>query len=135
MRTKLTIKKMSYLRVGLKLPDQNKTNRRSLNVQRFAESLSDLKQLGIVLKAKNQFLKKIRDAGPSAPPAESLDELVRAEWSRLAAGAVSLQVAGHDFSELEQLLQDTANTPPASPQPPPGPPPPPPLGRGRSPDP
>ena len=99
---------MSYLRVGLKVPDQNKTNRRSLNVQRFAESLSDLKQLGIVLKAKNQFLKKIRDAGPSAPPAESLDEQVQAEWSRLAAGAVSLQVAGHDFSELEQLLGEEA---------------------------
>ena len=117
---------MSYLRVGLKVPDQNKTNRRSLNVQRFAESLSDLKQLGIVLKAKNQFLKKIRDAAPSAPPAESLDELVRAEWSRLEGGAVSLQVAGHDFSELEQLLGDPGNTSPASPRPPAGPPPPPP---------
>ena len=127
---------MSYLSVTPKFILNRKGSRRAQNVQRFTESLGALKHIGGVLKAKNLFLKAIRETDV---PEDNLDDLVTEEWNKIVRGSISLIIGDYDFSELEkfdvsdpvcpqpQTPAPLSRTPPPPPPPPaPGPPPPPP---------
>ena len=130
---------MSYLSAEPILKLNRRGSRRAQNVQRFAQSLSALKHLGGVLKAKNLFLKAIRETDVDE---DNLDDLVKEEWDKIVRGSISLVIGDYDFSELETIDKSIlispqpkkeaalsgALTPPPPPPPPsaPGPPPPPP---------
>ena len=134
---------MSYLSVDSKFKLTRRGSRRAQNVQRFTESLSALKHLGGVLKAKNIFLKAIRD---TEVPEDNLDDLVNDEWKKIDRESISLVIGDHDFSDLEDLdnpglrhpqtkIPSTVSGPPPPPPPPsaplgPPPPPPPPVPNG-----
>ena len=133
------VKRMSYLSAEPILKLNRRGSRRAQNVQRFAQSLSALKHLGGVLKAKNLFLKAIRETDVDE---DNLDDLVKEEWDKIVRGSISLVIGDYDFSELETIDKSIlispqpkkeaalsgAPTPPPPPPPPsaPGPPPPPP---------
>ena len=134
---------MSYLSVDSKFKLTRRGSRRAQNVQRFTESLSALKHLGGVLKAKNIFLKAIRD---TEVPEDNLDDLVNDEWKKIDRESISLVIGEHDFSDLEDLdnpglrhppskIPSLVSGPPPPPPPPsaplgPPPPPPPPVPNG-----
>ena len=136
--------RMSYLSVTTPTFKLNrKGSRRAQNVQRFTESLSDLKLIGGVLKAKNLFLKAIRETDV---PEDNLDDLVTEEWNKIVRGSISLIIGDYDFSELEKFdvldpegpkpltRAPLSGAPPPPPPPPsapcPPPPPPPPVPNG-----
>ena len=95
-------------------------------MQRFTESLSALKHIGGVLKAKNLFLKAIRETDV---PEDNLDDLVTEEWNKIVRGSISLIIGDYDFSELEKFDVADPEGPQALTRAPlcRGPPPPPPL--------
>ena len=68
-------------------------------MQRFTESLSALKHLGGVLKAKNIFLKAIRDTDV---PEDNLDDLVNDEWKKIDRESISLVIGDHDFCDVNR---------------------------------
>lgn len=128
---------MSYLSAEpFKL--KRRASRRAQNVERFSRSLSALKHLGGVLKAKNLFLKGIREETDVSE--DNLDDLVNEEWNKIDRESISLVIGEYDFSELETFDKPLTNprpqtqapvsgaSPPPPPPPPsaPGPPPPPP---------
>ena len=116
---------MSYLSVDSKFKLTRRGSRRAQNVQRFTESLSALKHLGGVLKAKNIFLKAIRD---TEVPEDNLDDLVNDEWKKIDRESISLVIGDHDFSDLENLDNPGLRHPQTKiPSPVSGPPPPPPT--------
>ena len=135
--------RMSYLSVTPKYKLNRKGSRRAQNVQRFTESLSALKHIGGVLKAKNLFLKAIRETDV---PEDNLDDLVTEEWNKIVRGSISLIIGDYDFSELEKFdvldpegpkpltRAPLSGAPPPPPPPPlapcPPPPPPPPVPNG-----
>ncbi len=134
------VKRMSYLSAEPIFKLNRRGSRRAQNVQRFAQSLSALKHLGGVLKAKNLFLKAIRETDVDE---DNLDDLVKEEWDKIGRGSISLVIGDYDFSELENFDKSV----PISPQqkkeatlsgvqtPPPPPPPPPPSAPGPPPPP
>ena len=130
---------MSYLSAEPSFKLNRRTSRRAQNVERFSKSLSALKHLGGVLKAKNLFLKGIREETDVSEG--HLDYLVNEEWSKIDRKSISLVIGEYDFSELETFDKPVITSPQpqtqapvsgASPPPPPpppsapGPPPPPP---------
>ena len=124
---------MSYLSAAAEpsFKLNRRASRRAQNVQRFSKSLSALKHLGGVLKAKNLFLKSIREETDVSE--DNLDDLVNEEWNKIDRESISLVIGEYDFSELETIDKPVLENPKpktqapvsgASPPPPPPPPPP-----------
>lgn len=79
----------------------NRANRRSQNVQRFAESLSALRQLQGVIKAKNKFLKSISKEEELSE--DKLNEIFKNEWDNIFKKELPKKLYDFDFSDLAKI--------------------------------